>query len=273
MDNNFRNFRMKLLFLALCILILLAIKGHVKLGYVPELDNKSITVAFDYYGAFEKEVEYLVSKLEEAYMELDLIKHIQSVSEPGKGYIVCLFYDRTDLDMAYVQISDITAHVWSGFPKEVNRPVITSNTKDAYPVFISCFPQEDSIDADRIKEAYESVSGVGEVHMGGQKKMELMIELHPGQIFSTVLSGDSAGRRLRNSNLVHEVTISGGEALVLSSQLSSPAEFGQVYMAPDLKLSDIADLNYIEAESQSIGRIDGKPALLFFHRRHNLLSS
>ena len=37
MDNNFRDFRLKLIFLALCILILLAIKGHIKLGFVPVL--------------------------------------------------------------------------------------------------------------------------------------------------------------------------------------------------------------------------------------------
>ena len=37
MNDNFRNFRLKLIFLALCILILLAIKGHVNLGYAPEL--------------------------------------------------------------------------------------------------------------------------------------------------------------------------------------------------------------------------------------------
>ena len=85
MDNNFMNFRLKLIFLALCILILLAIRGHIRLGYAPELEKKSIAVAFEYYGALEKEVEYLVSQLEEAYMELEGIKSIHSVSEPGKG--------------------------------------------------------------------------------------------------------------------------------------------------------------------------------------------
>ena len=44
MNDNFRNFRLKLIFLALCILILLAIKGHVNLGYAPELEKKSIII-------------------------------------------------------------------------------------------------------------------------------------------------------------------------------------------------------------------------------------
>ena len=82
MNNNFNDFRLKLIFLALCILILLAIKGHIKLGYAPELERKSIAVAFDYYGAFEKEVEVLVSCLEEAFMEIRGIKSVSSVSEP-----------------------------------------------------------------------------------------------------------------------------------------------------------------------------------------------
>ena len=39
MDNNFRDFRLKLIFLALCILLLLAIKGHIRLGYPNHVGN------------------------------------------------------------------------------------------------------------------------------------------------------------------------------------------------------------------------------------------
>ena len=170
MDNNYMNFRLKLIFLALCILILLAIKGHIRLGYAPETEKKSIAVAFDYYGAFEKEVEALVSRLEEAYMELDGIKNLHSVSEPGKGYIIVMFSDKTRLDEAYVQISDITSAVWSDFPEGVNRPSITRSSMDTYPVYISYFPLEKEADAAFIKKAYEAVPGVGNVELGGRKK-------------------------------------------------------------------------------------------------------
>ena len=76
------------------------------MGYAPELEKKSISVAFDYYGSFEKDVEVLVSRLEDAYMELNGLKSIHSVSEPGRGYIVCQFSDKTRLEDAYVQISE-----------------------------------------------------------------------------------------------------------------------------------------------------------------------
>ena len=259
MDNNFMNFRLKLIFLALCILVLLAIKGHIRLGYAPELEKKSIAIAFDYYGAFEKEVEGLVSRLEEAYMELDGIKNIHSVSEPGKGYILCMFSDKARLDEAYVQLSDITSNVWSDFPDGVNRPSITRSSRDTYPVYISYFPQAKEGISDLVKKAYEAVLGVGTVELGGQKKKELMVDLKPGW-----LSGDTLGNRLRSSNLVRKVNIPGGQTLVLSSRLSSAADFGQVQMTPGLKLSDMADIKYQEAESQSLGHINGQSMLLFF---------
>jgi len=264
MDNNFMNFRLKLIFLALCILILLAIKGHIRLGYAPELEKKSIAVAFDYYGAFEKEIEMLVSRLEEAYMELNGIKNIHSVSEPGKGHILCMFSDKTRLDEAYVQISDITSNVWSDFPEGVNRPSITWSSKDTYPAYIAYFPLEKEGTADFVKKAYEAVSGVGYVELGGWKKKELLVELKSGQPAGMALPGDALGSILRSSNLVRKVAMPGGETLVLSSRLSSVADFNKVYVTPGLKLSDMADIEYLEAASQSLGHIDGQSKLLFF---------
>ena len=264
MDNNFRDFRLKLIFLALCILLLLAIKGHIRLGYAPEQEKKSIAVAFDYYGSFEKDVEVLVSRLEEAYMEVRGIKDIYSVSEPGRGYVLCQFSDQTRIDEAYVQISDITAYVYADFPAGVNRPVITRSSSDSYPVYIAWFSYEKAGDADRIREAYEAVSGVGEVELGGRKKKELMVEFHTGRLAGMALPGEALGSMLRSSNLACKVAMPGGQTLVLSSRLSSASDFGQVQVSPELKLSDIARLEYKDAESQSMGHIDGQPVLLFF---------
>ena len=264
MDNNFRDFRLKLIFLALCILLLLAIKGHIRLGYAPEQEKKSIAVAFDYYGSFEKDVEVLVSRLEEAYMEVRGIKDIYSVSEPGRGYVLCQFSDQTRIDEAYVQISDITAYVYADFPAGVNRPVITRSSSDSYPVYIAWFSNEKAGDADRLREAYEAVSGVGEVELGGRKKKELMVEFHTGRLAGMALPGEALGSMLRSSNLACKVAMPGGQTLVLSSRLSSASDFGQVQVSPELKLSDIARLEYKDAESQSMGHIDGQPVLLFF---------
>lgn len=264
MDNNFRDFRLKLIFLALCILLLLAIKGHIRLGYAPEQEKKSIAVAFDYYGSFEKDVEVLVSRLEEAYMEVRGIKDIYSVSEPGRGYVLCQFSDQTRIDEAYVQVSDITAYVYADFPAGVNRPVITRSSSDSYPVYIAWFSTEKAGDADRIREAYEAVSGVGEVELGGRKKKELMVEFHTGRLAGMALPGEALGSMLRSSNLACKVAMPGGQTLVLSSRLSSASDFGQVQVSPELKLSDIARLEYKDAESQSMGHIDGQSVLLFF---------
>ncbi len=264
MNNNFNDFRLKLIFLALCILILLAIKGHIKLGYAPELERKSIAVAFDYYGAFEKEVEVLVSCLEEAFMEIRGIKGVSSVSEPGRGFILCQFSDKTSLDEAYVQISDISAHVWVNFPTGVNRPSITRSSRETYPVYIAYFPLEKAEDAERIKKVYEAVPGVGAVELGGRTKKELMVELHTDRLAGMALSSAGLDSGLRSSNLARKVAMPGGQTLVLSSRLSSPNDYGQVQIAPDLRLSDVADIKYIDVEAQGIGHIDGQSMLLFF---------
>ena len=264
MNNNFNDFRLKLIFLALCILILLAIKGHIKLGYAPELERKSIAVAFDYYGAFEKEVEVLVSCLEEAFMEIRGIKGVSSVSEHGRGFILCQFSDKTSLDEAYVQISDISAHVWVNFPTGVNRPSITRSSRETYPVYIAYFPLEKAEDAERIKKAYEAVPGVGAVELGGRTKKELMVELHTDRLAGMALSSAGLDSGLRSSNLARKVAMPGGQTLVLSSRLSSPNDYGQVQIAPDLRLSDVADIKYIDVEAQGIGHIDGQSMLLFF---------
>ena len=258
------DYRLKLIFLALCILMLLVIKRHITLGYAPELSQKSIAVAFDYYGAFEKEVEALVSRIEEAYMEVGGIKSVSSVSEPGKGYVLCLFSDKTSLDEAYVQISDITAHVWADFPDGVNRPVIFKSSNDNYPIFISYYSLETEPYIGNIKEAYEAIPGVGEVQIGGRKKKELMIELNTDLLSGMALPSQEVDNKLRSSNIARNVVLPDGHSLVLSSRLSTVSDFGQVQVAQDLKLSDIANLEYKQSESQSLGYIDGQPMLLFF---------
>ena len=263
-NNNLNDYRLKLIFLALCILMLLVIKRHITLGYAPELSQKSIAVAFDYYGAFEKEVEALVSRIEEAYMEVGGIKSVSSVSEPGKGYVLCLFSDKTSLDEAYVQISDITAHVWADFPDGVNRPVIFKSSNDNYPIYISYYSLEAEPYIGNIKEAYEAIPGVGEVQIGGRKKKELMIELNTDLLSGMALPSQEVDNKLRNSNIARNVVLPDGHTLVLSSRLSTVSDFGQVQVAQDLKLSDIANLEYKQSESQSLGYIDGQPMLLFF---------
>ena len=136
----------------------------------------------------------------------------------------------------------------------MNRPVITRSSSDSYPVYIAWFSYEKAGDADRIREAYEAVSGVGEVELGGRKKKELMVELHSGRLAGMALPGEALGSMLRSSNLACKVAMPGGQTLVLSSRLSSASDFGQVQVSPELKLSDIARLEYKDAESQILIR-------------------
>ena len=91
-----------------------------------------------------------------------------------------------------------------------------------------------------------------------------MVELKSGRPAGMALPGDALGSRLRSSNLARKVVMPGGKTLVLSSRLSSAADFSRVYVAPDLRVSDVAALDYREAEVHSLGHIDGKSALLFF---------
>ena len=261
-DNN--EIRKILLLLLLWILFFLAIKWHVSLGLLPESDTKNISVSFDYYGAFEEQVETLVLKIEEACSQLRGIKNVSSVSEPGKGYIFCTFSDRTSLDNAYVQVSDATAHVYAGFPKGVNRPVITRNSPDSYPVFISFFPLEQKEKCDYIKKSYESVPGSGEVSVGGYEKKELYIQLHSNLLSGMRLSPEAVGSLLQSSNLVSKVTMPGGVALVLESQISDSASLKQIMVTPGCSLLDVADVEYKPARTENFGHIDGNPAMLFF---------
>ena len=261
---NIHDMRKILILLLLWILFFLAIRWHASLGLLPESGNRSIMVSFDYYGAFEEQVESLVLQIEEACAQVKGIREISSVSEPGKGSILCTFSDRTSLDSAYVQISDAANQAYAAFPKGVGRPEIIRDSPGSSPVFISFFPPEVEEKVDYIKKSYESMAGSGDVSVGGRKRKEVQLHLHSDVLSGMGLPADAVGSLLRRSNLVTKVAMPGGGAMVLENRISGVSDLERIGIAPGCRLLDVAQVDYCFSEAENFGHIDGRASLLFF---------
>lgn len=250
-----------------CIILLLVIFHRISFGFLPEYGNKSIAIRFEYYSAFETEIEKLISRLEEEYMGLKGITEVFSMAEVGKGYILCKFSDKTNLDDAYLQVSDATSFIYSDFPGGVNRSEIIKSGIDDKPVFIASFKKNCSFETEQIKKMFSAHPDAGEVEIGGETKKELLIQADIEKLSQMGMSLDDVNKAIWKNNLTGAIILPEGQNLVQDSRCISPADFETLWLSDKNRLKDIAIIEHRFTQRDNIAHIDGEENLLVYVKK------
>lgn len=241
----------------------------------PDTDVPTVSVNTIYRGASAEVVESRVTEpLEDQLSSIDGIRVIKSQSQEEISRITVEFMLDRDPDEAANDVRDRVSRARDRLPDEVDEPQIAKQESDASPVLWIAFTSERfsrtelSDIVDRIaKQRIQTVPGVGNVIIGGERRYAMRLWLNPDQLASYKLTPNDVELALREQN----VDIPGGRiesytrefTVRTQGELLDAEEFNELIIATrgnrQIKLKDVgrAELGSEDYRTKTFFRAPG----------------
>ncbi|MBX2972563.1 MAG: efflux RND transporter permease subunit [Flavobacteriales bacterium] len=170
-------------------LVLFGVIGFTFLGVreYPSVDPPVITVTTNYIGANADIIEKQVTEiLEESINGIAGIRSLTSVSSDGRSTITVEFELDMDLEAAANDVRDRVSQAVRNLPTDVDPPITVKSNADSNPI-LSMTMQSDQrsmlelseIANNNFKERLQTIPGVSEIRIWGEKKYSMKLLLDP----------------------------------------------------------------------------------------------
>ncbi|HEX7792896.1 MAG TPA: efflux RND transporter permease subunit [Vicinamibacterales bacterium] len=268
-------------------LVVLGIFSFRDLGVdlFPRADPATVNVSVRLPGAAPDEMtSAVIMPLENALSGIAGIDQMQAtVSAGGNGSISIRFLLETDLEDAANSVREKVAGAMRNVPPEVLPPVIQKQDPDADPIMSMVISGKDTslrtlteIADKQIKRGLESVDGVGDVSMSGDRPREIHIVVDIEKLNARGLSIDQVRSAIENENVeVPGGTLEQGRwevGLRTMGRVDATRQFNDIIVATvNGTPVRISDIGYAEDSSArvmtSLFMADGSPAVQLDVRR------
>lgn len=262
------------------VIILLGAFGASNLGVreYPNVDYPLIQVRTSYPGANAAVVEAEVTEILEASINsASGIKALTSTSRDGFSSINIEFETGMDLEAAANEVRDRVSRVRRKLPDDVDEPTVYKSDSDNDPILMVSLvsdkldPMEVSeIANNQVKERLQTISGVSEVAIWGEKRPTVRLWIDPVRMQALGVSGAEMSAALSRGNLeLPSGTIEGSETTLSIRTLGrilDPKAFENIAVktAADgtvIRISDVADIHYEPKDTRTGFRRNGKNSI------------
>ncbi|MBS4034741.1 MAG: efflux RND transporter permease subunit [Ignavibacterium sp.] len=200
--------------LAIVMSITIVVFGFIGYTYLgvrefPSVDPPIITVSTSYIGANADVIESQVTEpLEESINGIAGIKTLTSVSRDGRSTITVEFDIDVDLEAAANDVRDRVSRALFNLPPDIEIPIVSKADADAIPiVFLNV--QSDTknllelteIANNIFKERLQTIPGVSNVQIWGQKRYSMRLWLDPAKLASFQLTAVDVRNALARENV------------------------------------------------------------------------
>ena len=260
------------------VIMLLGIISYQRIGVdrVPSIDFPVITVNTTLRGANPDVVDTsITSVIESAINTTPGIEHIQSASSPGVSSISITFALNKNIDVAYNEVQAKVNQVLKRLPADTDPPTVQKVDTNASPVIWLALSGDRTIQQlnlyanNVLKKKFETISGVGEVTLGGRRDRVIRVNIFPERMAAYKLTANDL---ITAFNREH-VQLPGG--FLVSSQaeqlIKLDLEFHHIKDLAELvvvekagapiRLKDIATLEDGITDSRQVARYNGKPTV------------
>lgn len=259
------------------VILLFGIIGWNFLGVreYPSVDPPKVTVSTTYTGANADVIETQITEpLEESINGIEGIKTLTSVSRDGRSTITVEFDLNADLDNAANDVRDKVSQAIRDLPEDADPPVVSKADADSRPIiFLNIKSDERSLlelteIAERdFKERLQTIPGVSEIRIWGEKKYSMRLWLDPTKMAAYQITPMDVRNALLEQNIELPTGRIEGKNVELSvrtiGRLTTAEEFNElVIKESDNNLVLLKDVGYAvlgpENERTSLKR-DGVP--------------
>ena len=260
-------------------IILLGVIGFTYLGVreFPSIDPPIITVGVSYTGANAEIIESQITEpLEESINGIAGIRSITSVSRDGRSQITVEFSVDANLEDAANDVRDRVSRTVSNLPPDADPPVVTKTDADANPIMFITLKSEtknllelSDIASNVFKERLQTIPGVSQVNIFGEKRYSMRLWLDPYKMASFKVSPQDVRAALGSEN----VELPSGRIEGTNTELTirtkgrmiTPKEFNDLIIREDrgqyIRLSDIGYAVLGPENEYSIVKINGIPMI------------
>ena len=287
--------------MAWMIMIFLMVFGAISfsrlgISQLPDVDFPTVNVSISLAGASPEVIETsVVEPVEDVLTSVEGLKSLDSSSRSGRANISIEFELERNIDAALQEVQTKVAQAQRRLPKDIDPPVISKSNPDDQPILWLGVTSKKASDPnlseqqnkearrdlmkyaqEYLKDQFTTVSGVGDVTLGGFSDPILRVQVKPQLLKKyniTVLDVIDAiqqehtelpGGQLDNNQTVFNIRIK-GEANTLSEfrKIIISKRAGQTVSDPSLRvrLVDVADVALDLADSKQISRFNGELAI------------
>ncbi|GAB6281813.1 MAG: efflux RND transporter permease subunit [Ignavibacterium sp.] len=266
--------------LTIVMSIIIVIFGLISVTFLgireyPSIDPPIITVSTSYPGTNAEIIESQVTEpLEESINGIAGINSITSTSANGRSTIRVEFDIDVDLEAAANDVRDKVSRAVRNLPPDIENPIITKADADARPiVFLNI--QSDrrnlleltDIANNTFKERLQTISGVSEVRIWGEKKYAMRLWLDPAKLAAYHLSPLDVRDAINRENIELPAGSIEGTTTELSirtyGRLVHEDEFNNIIIKEidgnDVRLKDVGYAQLGAENEKTIMRRDGIP--------------
>ncbi|MCP9494963.1 MAG: efflux RND transporter permease subunit [Pyrinomonadaceae bacterium MAG19_C2-C3] len=267
-------------FATVLILVLTVVGGFAffTLGVdrFPRIDLPVVSVSTSNPGAAPQEIETEITDIiEGAVNTVTGIDELRSTSSQGRSSVNITFNLDKDPDLATQEVRDKVSTVLSDLPETADPPIVRKQDPDSAPVILySISAPLSSVEltniADKqIREKIESVDGVGEVVIYGERLREIQIFVDPERLRAYNLSITEVSTAVSAQNLespggsINE----GAKSIALRtlSKVENVEDFGDILVAErngyQVRVRDIGRVVDGGVEPTSAVSLNGNPAV------------
>lgn len=240
----------------------------------PDIDEPVVSVSTTFRGASAEIMELQVTQeLEESLSGIEGIDFIKSSSRAESSRISITFRPSRDIDSAAADVRDRVSRARGKLPDDVEEPIIAKVEADAQPIiwmaFTSDFDSSLQISdyVDRfVKNKLQTLSGISEVRIFGERKPAMRIWLKPERLAAFRLTVQDIEDALRAQNVempAGTIESESREFSVLSDTgVATPEEFAAIVVKKStqalVRLGDVADVELGAYNDTVRTRVDGK---------------
>ncbi len=258
-------------------IILLGVIGFTYLGVreFPSIDPPIITVGVSYTGANADIIESQITEpLEESINGIAGIRSITSVSRDGRSQITVEFNVDVNLEDAANDVRDRVSRTVSNLPPDTDPPVVTKTDADASPIMFITLKSESKnllelsdIASNIFKERLQTIPGVSQVSIFGEKRYSMRLWLDPYKMASFRVTPQDVRAALSSENVeLPSGRIEGANTeltIRTRGRMITPKEFNDLIIREDrgkyVRLSDIGYAVLGPENEYSIIKINGIP--------------
>ncbi len=257
------------------VLLLFGIISYDRIGVdrFPEIEFPMISVQTVLPGASPEIMDASISNiLETSVNSVPGIDHIRSTSAPGISVLVIRFGLEKDVDIAFNEVQAKVNQVLPELPKDADPPIVAKVEFGGMPVMWLTLTGDRTLQQlnqyarNNIKKRLETIDGVGEIRLGGERRRTIRVNLDLDKMAAfSIAANDVIGAfatehvRLQGGYLV------GGEhekLVTLDLEYHNPKELESLIVAyPDgapIRLGDISTIVDGLADHRQFASFNGK---------------
>jgi HAE1 family hydrophobic/amphiphilic exporter-1 len=260
------------------VLLLFGIISFDRIGVdrFPSIDFPMISIRTILPGASPEIVDSSVTNIiETSVNSVPGIEHIQSTSAPGVAVIVVRFGLDKEVDIAFNEVQAKVNQVLPELPREVDPPVVAKVEFGSLPILWLALTGDRTLQQlnqyarNVIKKRLETIDGVGEVTLGGERERTIRVNLDPNRMAAFgIAANDVLGAFATEHLRLQGGFLVGGEQeelVKLDIEYHDPRELEALIVAyPEgapIRLGDIAEIEDGLADHRQFASFNGRPTV------------